>query len=273
MASNSEFFDGQFSSDLDFDYDGQTLKTLVIASTPRCGSHMLGQTLRETERFGDPLEYMQPSHIERWKRKYATNDAPATLREIMRDRTTPNGVFSIKLHYSHLRDLGDIATLKELFPAPHIVLLRRRDTLRQAVSHAVANQSGVWIGDTVNGGELNYDAKQIDWALASALRDTANWRYDILRSGLPFLEIDSEDVLADVPRSVRAVADLMSVDLPDSRVPRTPATRKQASTLNEEWLQRFLRDTALPPATGLPATQSNVRKLAKRALRAVGVRR
>lgn len=273
MASYSEFFDGQFSSDLDIDYEGPTLKTLVIASTPRCGSHMLGQTLQKTEQFGDPLEYMQPTHIERWKRKYSADHAPAALRAIMDHRTSRNGVFSIKLHYSHLRALGGIAKLRELFPDPRFVLLRRRDTLRQAVSHAVAHQSGVWFGDTADRDELDYAPDLINWALTVAIRDTANWRYDILRSGLPLLELDSEDVLADVPTAVQRVARLLDVDVPDVHVPRTPATRKQASSVNDEWMRRFLTESSLPPAVGLPGSFGHpMTKLAKRILRTVGLR-
>lgn len=271
--SYNEFFDGQFSSEFDIDYDGPTTRTLVIASTPRCGSHMLGQTLQKTGEFGAPLEYVQPSHIERWKQKYGADDVAAALRSVMAHRTSRNGVFSIKLHYGHLRALGGISALRELFPDPRFVLLRRRDTLRQAVSHAVAHQSGVWFSDTADSAQIAYDANLINWALTTDIRDTANWRYDIIRSGLPFLELDSEDVLADIPKAVRNVADLLDVDVPTSSVPSAPATRKQASPLNDEWLRRFLSESNLPPAHGLSTPEGRSKKMARSVLRRLGKRR
>lgn len=247
-----KFQQDQFSVERNFDYGGDAVKTLVIASSARSGSHLLGRVLHSTNRFGDPLEYMQASHIEQWKRRYGTQTAAEALRALQADRTSPNGVFAIKLHYSHLVALGGVQMIPRIFPAPHVVIIRRRNVLKQAISYAIAKQSGLWIGDVPEGEDLAYDARAIDDALVDAVQANANWRFDLARSGLPTLEIDHEDVIADVPSIVKRIARFLSVDLEDESIPRAPVTRPQSSSLNETWRLRYLQDRAGRESHGVP---------------------
>lgn len=152
----------QFSESLDFpEVEGPT-KIIVIASTPRCGSHMLGHAMWQTSQFGFPLEYLNPRNLSVWRKRFCSRNVADTLSAIERKRTSPNGVFGIKIHYSQLRQLGGFAGLAEYFPHACYVLLSRADVLMQAVSYSVALQTGVWIAGQkpINGQPLRYDFGQ-----------------------------------------------------------------------------------------------------------------
>ena|SRR5690554_247963 len=118
-------YEDQFSEQRDFVESTPVKKTLVIASTPRCGSHMLGHLLYQTGAFGFPLEYANPRNLKEWHRRFALEDQREVFRNIQTKRTSPNGVFGVKLHYSHLSIVGGITQLLEDYPDPHFVILTR----------------------------------------------------------------------------------------------------------------------------------------------------
>ncbi|WP_089676027.1 Stf0 family sulfotransferase [Vreelandella aquamarina] len=64
----NNFYAKQFGEDLNFpSFDNvEDVRCLVICSTPRCGSHMLGHSLYETGKAGFPLEYLQKNNLKRW---------------------------------------------------------------------------------------------------------------------------------------------------------------------------------------------------------------
>ncbi len=140
-----KLYEEQFSGSHDFPRQERPDKTLIIASTPRCGSHMLGHTLHETGAFGFPLEYANPANLREWKRRIEMESTEEVIRELTQRRTSPNGVFGIKLHYTHINVLGGFDGVQALFPEAYYVLLSRKDVLKQAVSLAIAKQTGVWI--------------------------------------------------------------------------------------------------------------------------------
>lgn len=264
VSHHDKFQDDQFDSSRDFAHGEGAQKTLIIASSERSGSHLLGQVLGATGCFGDPLEYMHPSHIKRWMQALDADTAQKAMRAVQNRRTSPNGVFAVKMHYSHLTALGGMRVVKEVFPDPRVVVLRRRNTLKQAVSYAVAAKSGLWIADTADAESLPYNRGLIEWALAHSIREHANWRFDVLKSGLPILDIDHEEVVSDVPAAVKRVAGFLDVDVPADRIPPHPVTRKQSSAINDAWLARFIDETSSRPSAGLPIERSPlVKHLAK----------
>ncbi|EDX85301.1 hypothetical protein S7335_3000 [Synechococcus sp. PCC 7335] len=64
---------------------------------------MLEHALYRTNSFGFPLEYANPHNPVEWNRRFNTDSLPRALAEIQQRRTSPNGVFSIKVHYSHIK--------------------------------------------------------------------------------------------------------------------------------------------------------------------------
>lgn len=234
----------QFSESHDFPRREGPDKTLVIASTPRCGSHMLGHTLHQTGYFGFPLEYANPENLKEWKRRIETESTECVIRELTQRRTSPNGVFGIKLHYTHINVLGGFDRVQALFPDAYYVLLSRKGILKQAVSLAIARQTGVWIAgqEPKNDNPPQYRFEQIERCLREVILDNASWRYTLAANGCHYIEMDFDSVRKNLGASVQTIADFMGVQLDGSQTQEEHVTSRQGSSLNDEWVAQFVRD-------------------------------
>jgi LPS sulfotransferase NodH len=221
--------------------------TLVIASTGRSGSHMLGRTLRQTGVFGFPLEYLHRDNFRQWGRITGQTRPLEILRAIIRRRTSPNGVFGIKLHYSQLVGFGDTATLLGTLVNPFFVHLTRGDVVAQAVSYSIAVQTGQWASEQQpRSPDATYNAALINRCLREILADNAGWQHFLAASGFDWMPLQFEVVSADPVASILRISELSGVELPQV-VPIELATRKQGGSLNAEWAERFRREHPREP--------------------------
>jgi LPS sulfotransferase NodH len=111
----------------------------VIFSLPRVGSVYLCSHLRRRG-IGIPLEYLGASSIaDRLGCRDSAGNTPLGpyFAQLFDKRTTPNGIFGIKIHPVHLRSFAqdDIEAAADFFRAyDRVLVLRRRDKLLQAIS-------------------------------------------------------------------------------------------------------------------------------------------
>ncbi|MFD1547556.1 Stf0 family sulfotransferase [Nonomuraea guangzhouensis] len=224
----------------------------VLAAAPRSGSNMLVRALWHTRRAGFADGYLTDTHVldyfERWG--FDTAD-PADLvkgyiAKLMTCRTSPNGVFGIKVHGEHLQGLE--VDLDELLMSPHYIWLRRRDRLRQAISYVLARQTGVWIVDGIYLStsralsEPQYDYAEIRRHLQHLDGETRVWQQYFDRHDLVPHVVFYEDMLADYPKTVLGCLRHLGVDPPDS-LPE-PGIKRQSGEITERWLEMFERDSA-----------------------------
>lgn len=204
---------------------------------------MLGHALYSSACFGFPLEYLQANNLKRWSELLNTSTTLDTLQAVMERRTAPNGVFGIKLHFSHLSQFASFSQLLEVFPNPYFVLLSRKNALQQAVSYAIAQQTGVWIdGQAPVKQKAQYSYEQIEQCFKSILRDNASWRYSLLAHQCNFIELDFDNVKKEIPACIRQIAQFAEVDLTSVSLPGQPVTRAQSREINLEWEKRFYQD-------------------------------
>lgn len=204
---------------------------------------MLGHALHTTGSFGFPLEYTNPANFKEWQRLLKKETLPEVIDELQARRTSDNGVFSIKIHYSHLKMYGGFNGLRALFPDAYYVLLSRKDVLKQAVSLSIAAQTGIWItGQKAKSDNPKYDYLGIKNCLKNTILEQASWRYTLAASGSNFLEMNFDEIKSDIPAAVSQVASFMDVGLISEKMPLKPVTQQQSNELNAEWLTRFLQD-------------------------------
>lgn len=238
----------QFSNEYDFLKPSlPPKKTLIIASTPRSGSHMLGHTLFKTEKFGFPLEYFQKKNLQEWHRELQIGELDELILKLFEKRTSSNGVFSVKMHYSHLTNINGFNNLSNYFVNPHIIFLTRKDVLDQAISLSIAQQTGVWIkGQTpisLIPPEYNYD--QIESLLKRTLIDNASWQYLLNKSDIKVLNLSFEDILTDLQNSILKIFNFMGEPLENSLSTISPATSKQGNNFKDKWKEKFLAESDL----------------------------
>lgn len=236
-------YEDQFSEDHDFPIVEIPSKVLIIASTARSGSHMLGHALHNTNKFGFPLEYANPSNLAEWKRRLRIDDFEGVMTEIQRRRTSPNGVFSIKIHYDQIKQFGGFNNLVNSFPNAYYVLLSRNDVLKQSVSLSIASQTGVWIsGQKPINDNPKYEFAHIDKYLRKTILDNASWRYSLSASGCNYIEMDFDHVRHNLVQSIKNIANFIEIDLDESEIPNDHVTKKQSNEINAEWSAKFISE-------------------------------
>ncbi len=233
----------QFNPKHDFPFYEKPEKVLIIASTGRSGSHMLGHTLHKTNKFGFPLEYANPRNLAKWKEILGTSSNLETIKKIQQRRTSPNGVFSIKIHYEHIIEFGGFNNIKELFPDAFYILLSRENVLKQAISYAMACETGVWIsGMDPADSNPKYNYNLIDQSLRRIILDNSSWRYTLASNGMPHSEMTFEEISRDINKAIEKISKFMNISIDTSEIPNKAATKKQSNQLNTEWEKKYLAE-------------------------------
>ncbi len=152
--------------------------------------------------------------------------------------------FSTRLAPLFLQSHGDRVRLRTAFGIEHYVHLSRNDTIAEAVSLVIAQQSGLWHRNA-DGSERErtkphekplYDRSAIASELRMLHDEAVGWRSWFAANGISPLVVTYEE-LADVPhRQLARVLD--HLDLVSSEVLK-PGTAKLADDLNVEWSARF----------------------------------
>lgn len=255
----------------DLEWPGRAVRSVVVASEARSGSTLLCQALGATGLVGLPREYLLPGWFESGHRTFGaptptqreqrrrlrarlllrrqwweyrdieSSTLPAYVDGVVRRRTTSNGVFSLKIHWSSYdreRDLHGFSF--EMLPQPITwIHIQRRDLVAQAVSYVKANQSGVF-AISGRGPRFSSPVHYDDEALVEAfhrVRDGArHWSGFFARSGITPLEVTYEALDADYEATIAWV--LSELGFPDVDVPSAIHVR-QADEVNAAWAARF----------------------------------
>lgn len=227
----------ELSAERDFPVATPIARRYCILSSPRSGSTLLGRMLSATQCAGDPLEYFNPRLIAYERRKTANPSLSldAFIADMERRRTSPNGVFGMKMHYSQM--LGAFASkvptqqmLAHLKQYGRLIWIRRHDRLRQAVSQAIGLHTQVWSSEDGRFGSRP-PAPIPAYACVDALRAVCHedfgWARLIEATGLEVLEVWFEDLVANYAHECKRV--IAYLDLADA-VPDIPQPQLQSQT-------------------------------------------
>jgi LPS sulfotransferase NodH len=234
----------QFDPALDFPQAGAPSIRYAICSTPRSGSHFLGQLLFGTGVLGCPLEYFNRRNLVHWQARADAARAHDLVRYVEGIRTSPNGCFGVKAHHPHLRTLTTYIPIREFVSAFVHIHIVRRDRLAQAISFARAQQTDDWISrGPASGREAVYDGDLIRHCLIEINRQNAGWDYLFHAFGVRPLVVEYEALAADPPGCVRQTATFAGVDLPAETPMPAPRTSRQRDAESESWRDRFIEES------------------------------
>lgn len=227
----------QFSKRLDQPRRDWADRIVLIASTPRSGSHFLGHALQETGECGVPLEYLHPDNVRCWHTRFGRKPMPELFAEIVRHRTTPNGTFCVKAHWNQFKPhQDDVDRLTRGLGIDQAVWILRRDVLSQAVSYAIAQQTGAWISGAREWRKPVYSYDDV-FRMARRVR-AQNRAWSRYFADRPVLKVVFEEFRSDPDARARLGAAL-GIDAPLD-VPQR--TKRQASSRNDDWKARFRDD-------------------------------
>ena len=232
----------EMSPERDFAQGTPVRQRYAILSSPRSGSTLLGRLLHETALAGDPQEYFNPPliYLERERSGNSELNMNQFLRLMEQRRTSPNGSFGIKMHYSQL--LGVFKTAKPtnavvgfLRKLDKLIWIRRRDRIGQAISQAVAMRTQVWSSEDTRferNPKVDVHAYECVNALRLVCRDDAGWEQLIAKAGLKVHEVWYEDLVNDYEQQSRLVLRHLGIDDQVVNIPPQPI-EKQSGELNE----------------------------------------
>lgn len=227
----------------------EATKCYVISATPRCGSSLLCETLTETGLAGYPGELASKA----W-RKMNDWSSRENLFENKHERTTPNGVFGLKLMWSQFDETSrcfanrpDFAGLamdqlfEKLLPGIKYIWIRRRDKEAQAVSLAIAQQTGLWTSkhsgkDDV---ELEFDYYKIhDLCMLLGYQED-QWQKYFDTYGIKPLMITYEDYVQNIPGTIKEILDYLHIAHDrELKIAEAPLRRLRTDR-NSEWASRY----------------------------------
>ena len=218
-------------------------RLLLILSTPRSGSTLLCAYLRQLDlcvahEYFQPFQYL-PLLAKRWGcvRRGVLNNK-RFVNALVARRTHHTGWLGINLHGSHLD------TYRRLAPyLPNVdmtaVFLRRRDLDAQAVSYEIASQTHQWSSHYARRREPEYDGQKIVERRTQLADQNAAIEAFLRNAGVGARTVYFEDLVSDAASTLGDLGVLSG----DVALPDDIDIKRQATPLNQRWLERFLSET------------------------------
>jgi trehalose 2-sulfotransferase len=243
---------------------GAPVRSYVLCSMPRSGSTLLAEALHSTGVAGTPIEYFDRTNaFALLYRRWGCTGIGDYIERMHQLRCTPDKLFGTKLHWFQLEELtaemartglvevaaGDerALTLALGAVAPHAtyVLVRRRETDRQAVSWFIAESTRRWSslmtgpdGGVRCRGVPDFDLDAIEQRVRRLEEGGLAWERLVRSMGGQVLTVVYEDLTADYERTVRRVAERIGITLGAAPLP-PPRLRRQADERSEAMVERF----------------------------------
>jgi LPS sulfotransferase NodH len=244
--------------------------TYLVCMVQRCGSNLLCEALARTGVAGRPTEYFHPpfpdagelGHVwagfehSHWARERGIATFREFLRAVRSEGSTPNGVFGAKLPWNALAGLvekladlpacaalGHAERLVAALDGPRFLHLQRRDRVRQAVSWAIAAQTGHYSSqDSASRPRLrepSFDLELLDGLSRAIAAGEAGWAAFFAAAGAEPLRLYYEDVVADLEGSLRRILAWLGVQAPAQFDLSRLGHERQGGAVNDEWVARF----------------------------------
>jgi len=231
----------------------------LVCGTPRSGSSLLCEALTNTGIAGRPEEYFQPANEIIWKERWGTSTCAEYLSRAIAQCTTPNGVFGVKMmwgyfdHFLHTvhqmpdykkRKMPVHSMLQAIFPNLHYIWIKRRDTVRQAVSQAKAIQTKQWVVRGENSRPARkpeFSFMQIDFMVQEIQVHNAAWRRFFTEHHIQPLVIVYEDFVSRYEETVREALQHLGLPGTEALAVAPVSMKKQADEQSEQWVQHYLR--------------------------------
>jgi trehalose 2-sulfotransferase len=226
----------------DRDFPGTTPVRIryCILSSQRSGSTLLARMLFQTRLAGDPLEFFN-LRLLRLAQVQTGNQSltPIEFARLMElRRTSPNGVFGMKIHYEQMlrafqSSVPNQKMIEFLRNQHHLFWMRRRDRISQAISLAVATQTNSWSSEEPQKASAN-SASCLDCinSLQAISFQDLGWEQFIKTAKLRARVIWYEDLISDYEGTCRLVLRDLNLESVVANIPPPPIER-QSTAVND----------------------------------------
>jgi trehalose 2-sulfotransferase len=219
---------------------------------------LLCEAMRNTGVAGAPDEYFYADEESRWATTWGLRDYTYAeyVQAALTYAATPNGVSGAKMMWGYVEDFArklrpaspnPLAELPDLLPSafPNLryVWLRRRDTVRQAISHWKAMRTGVWSWQTPDRPsylkEPTLDVEAIDHLAREAAGYDAAWKSYFSENDLRPFEVVYENFVECYEETVEAILRFLEIDVPTDLGIGKRRMRRQADAQSDAWVRQY----------------------------------
>jgi LPS sulfotransferase NodH len=228
----------------------------IIASTQRSGTHLLCSVLRSTGIAGSPDEFFLSKPGETWEKRWGAPSRNGYVERVLQDNTGTNGVFGAVVMWNYFErmlqmlqeipaheNLNGAQVLAAVFGNPKYIWMRRRNRVEQAVSWAMACQTGVWaqrVGVTSQPHATpKFDFRVIDEWCNRISDHEASWANYFRENQIEPLVLYYEDVVACHRTAAERVLEFLALPLPHRMDIPAPAVEKQANEISAQWAASY----------------------------------
>jgi LPS sulfotransferase NodH len=207
----------------------------------RAGSNFLGQLLSSTGWFNEIAESFNPGQVAKIKARHDLNDSHQALQWMIDNRGTPHA-FGFKAGFFVLSASADSGFLSEVIDRAHVILLRRRDRVAQAVSLQKGKMGGRMHTLQSGARELvdeDYDGEALSREVHNIKRTEIRLAECAERLGKKAPLFYYEDICADPVTHVTAICDMMGLEMPWHYEPKKVRLNVLRDDLSQRWIDRF----------------------------------
>jgi trehalose 2-sulfotransferase len=232
---------------LDFTHRTPMRKCYIVASSPRSGSTYLCRLLGQSGLLGTPSEVLNPGFdLRAFKNRFKASSPADYIAELIGRRTAKSGVFGLKAHFENFEGfLKEYPALLDVLSPVTYIYINRRDRVAQAVSMARALQTNQWSSQGQEGKkpELRYNRELIANAMKEVELQDAGWLNWFKAKNITPFRLTYEDLIADPAGTVQRVVEHLRVQNAERDEVKVPPVEKQGDDTNQEWIERFRRET------------------------------
>lgn len=240
----------------------------IICGTPRSGSTLLCDLLKQSRVAGRPDSYYRAQSIAGLAKRFGIEPGEGLdfeqgyLAAAIREGTGDTGIFGLRVHALSLFELlGRLAMLYPAYPTDRARIdaafgttlylrLRRHDKLAQAISRVKAEQSGLWHRHA-DGGERErvkpheapvYDAAWLCASIAETLAHEAVFDAWAAGQGIAPLEVSYEELAAEPTATLARILAALGRD-PAAAARAEVQTARLADAVSRQWAERYRAET------------------------------
>lgn len=214
----------------------------IVSSTWRSGGTFICNELWKTGVLGAPSEYFNlHGTMFHMAQRFGVESINDYVTRLFEARTSPNGVFGVKVHWDQLQLLL-ISDMIYRFHAPKWIAVERRNLVAQCVSHAKAMQTKQYHSFDKAVAEPEYDFEKILRIYRRLTVDLDQRRTFFLGSRFEPHVVVYEDFLKNPVKSLTGIRNFLGFPDAPSVVVDLPSLAQQADQKSAEWTERFKRD-------------------------------
>ncbi len=228
----------------------------MICATPRSGSTLLCEALRNTGLAGNPDEYFGPMHVKRWDKEWKTKSKGEYLDKVMEQGRGENGLFGLKVmrvywqnfieflqNATNVTEYQENEILNRCFPNLRYVWITRRDKVRQAISWMKFLQGTAWHWEDeqpqrIKNLEFKPDVIR-EFIIQTVSHETAWQEYFRKNEIQPYIVV-YEDLVTEYETTAKQILEYLGIHHHEGVVFGERRLKKQADMLTNKWVQRYL---------------------------------